>query len=766
MLSLSGAVLGGAGAPSNASLSFTLADVFPAPALAAGSLPAAAAAAPAHALFGALYLAVLLPLSLVQFIMNSWISMGWAHWPVVRRLRGASPAADALLVAPARAVAGLQRALVQLRLVHAYGVFPPTVAPPQRWTVCFETSDDGRRWARLRYAHQTSSPASAPSFVAPWHPRLDHAVFYESTGMNGQNLLAPLGHHSPLSFPASSTAWSRVQARLLQGSPSVRALFADPPPAGAPPPRFVRAVLCEFSPAPAADAARGVHWREVVAGVHLPPASLASIQAASLGVPGGGLLPFADAAPAGVHDYWCESAVWAGRALAASGPPRPPTDDELDALWRFLDFVRAAAVEAAAAGTGAWRKAGRDGGGGILVVGGGGGEGGQPGGGRSTAAPGTVRRRSGSGAAAAAAPPRGSPRAQPPARATAPAAAAAAAPAARPPVSELSDAACALGAPAEAYHAGLPARSLAEARAIYTWRALPAVVDAVRRLYTPGALVALRHTLGRVALPLLRASDAAFGRAPPPAAGARDAAAAAAAAELRELIEGTPPDVSVPRDGEFDAAGVPAARARATAHVFRGNDDADARGAAANPLRWLAHAHVLALVGGRAGVRAVHEGLAAAAGAPAGGVASRAFYERLAAAGGAGARERGALLRALSAGASGAGERVRHGDVPTESGLFLAFLLHYDVVVAHAEGAARTAAQARPPPAHGAVRPRAEDAPTFLPAALAVLPRLLAHHRVLRRAGGGGPPPARPAWAFDEPEGRWERVRPTQSRVE
>ena len=97
----------------------------------------------------------------------------------------------AITRADLQAYAAALRGLLQWRIVSAYGVFPPASSPPQRWAVVFEGAEaEAGPWRRYEYAFYVSSARTAPRFLAPWHPRLDHAIFYESFGGMGCVLFA------------------------------------------------------------------------------------------------------------------------------------------------------------------------------------------------------------------------------------------------------------------------------------------------------------------------------------------------------------------------------------------------------------------------------------------------------------------------------------------------------------------------------------------------------------------------------------------------
>jgi hypothetical protein len=145
------------------------------------------------AVFGWIYVAFIFPASLLVFVLgNSWVNLSWFYWPALRRLQ------PAFLW---NYFVTYIRTLAPLRLVQTYGVFPPNSAPPQRWIVQYEVSDDaGASWQALSLPHVSY----APTLLAPYHARVDHAIFYESLGMNGANMMGLLVHPDPLHFSFTS----------------------------------------------------------------------------------------------------------------------------------------------------------------------------------------------------------------------------------------------------------------------------------------------------------------------------------------------------------------------------------------------------------------------------------------------------------------------------------------------------------------------------------------------------------------------------------
>ncbi len=152
----------------------------------------------------------------------------------------------------------LAAAQAPFRLVNAYGPFSLTAT--RRAEIVIEGSNDGITWKTYPFRHKPGDVRRAPEFIAPFHPRLD-----------GQMWSAALGE-------AAETRWfPGLMARLLQGSPSVLALFAGNPFPDKPP-IYVRATLYlyRFS-TPAERKTDGSWWRRQVKAEYFPPATLSSL---------------------------------------------------------------------------------------------------------------------------------------------------------------------------------------------------------------------------------------------------------------------------------------------------------------------------------------------------------------------------------------------------------------------------------------------------------------------------------------------------------
>jgi len=117
----------------------------------------------------------------------------------------------------------LLRPLAPLRSFNGYGLFRSMTK--ERPELVLEASDDGLDWKPIELRYKPGDPSRAPSFVQPHMPRLDWQLWFAA--------LDPAGYASLL---------ERLERRILEGSPPVRALVSGP----ATPPRFVRVVLYRY----------------------------------------------------------------------------------------------------------------------------------------------------------------------------------------------------------------------------------------------------------------------------------------------------------------------------------------------------------------------------------------------------------------------------------------------------------------------------------------------------------------------------------------
>ena len=199
-------------------------------------------------------MAVLALGAFLYFWANSWASQTFIHWPfedITYKRRWLEW------------LIGFYRTLSPLRLIGAYGVFPPNSSPPIKIIPVFEGSRDGVGWQAYGYRFMPSTATSRPPIVAPHHPRIDHTIIYAGGGMcDGDYFASGMGAGRPYSFsPFSHFTWlHRAAQRLLEGESSVLELLGHNPFVGEPP-RFVRVSLRALTPtSSASQRATGHFW--------------------------------------------------------------------------------------------------------------------------------------------------------------------------------------------------------------------------------------------------------------------------------------------------------------------------------------------------------------------------------------------------------------------------------------------------------------------------------------------------------------------------
>jgi len=198
-------------------------------------------------------MAVLFVISLALFPLNSWVTQSFVQWNA-DRFTWRRPWLDRLL-------AGL-RLFNRLRLVGAYGVFPPNTSPPIKQVPVLEGSHDGKTWTPIPWRFMPVGERSPPRFIAPHHPRLDHACIYVGLGLNESDPVAGLMMEvKPHGMsPYSHESWlHRVVQRVLEGEPSVLRLLGKNPFPDAPP-KLVRVVHQCLKPTTIAERRSSGRW--------------------------------------------------------------------------------------------------------------------------------------------------------------------------------------------------------------------------------------------------------------------------------------------------------------------------------------------------------------------------------------------------------------------------------------------------------------------------------------------------------------------------
>ena len=130
------------------------------------------------------------------------------------------PGSSSLLAKP-------ERALEPFRVANAYGLF--AVMTEARYEIEFQGSNDGgKTWIAYPFRYKPQNIDERPGIYAPYQPRFEWNLWFASLA------------------PWQESPWVvATQQRLVEGSPSVLALFRRDPFHGHPPPQ-VRTVLWQY----------------------------------------------------------------------------------------------------------------------------------------------------------------------------------------------------------------------------------------------------------------------------------------------------------------------------------------------------------------------------------------------------------------------------------------------------------------------------------------------------------------------------------------
>ncbi len=138
----------------------------------------------------------------------------------------------------------------RLRLVNRYGLFAAMTT--ERPEIILEGSDDGEVWKAYEFKFKPGDPSRKPSFLAPYHPRLDWQMWFAA-----------------LSPPEQNLWFIKFCERILEGSPPVLGLLKlNPFPDN--PPRYLRAILYEYHFAGPEERKKGVWWTRGRKALYLP----------------------------------------------------------------------------------------------------------------------------------------------------------------------------------------------------------------------------------------------------------------------------------------------------------------------------------------------------------------------------------------------------------------------------------------------------------------------------------------------------------------
>ncbi|MGH7651666.1 MAG: lipase maturation factor family protein [Gemmatimonadaceae bacterium] len=146
------------------------------------------------------------------------------------------------------------RVLEPFRIANAYGLF--AIMTPARYEIEFQGSNDGKSWIAYPFRYKPQNIMERPGVYAPYQPRFDWNLWFASLA------------------PWRASPWVVLaEERLLEGSPSVLALFRNDP-LGGKPPSMVRTVLYQYwFTSIATKRATGAWWRRQELGPFSPMAT-------------------------------------------------------------------------------------------------------------------------------------------------------------------------------------------------------------------------------------------------------------------------------------------------------------------------------------------------------------------------------------------------------------------------------------------------------------------------------------------------------------
>jgi hypothetical protein len=199
--------------------------------------------------------------ALLAFPFNSWVGQCWHIWAAWFRL-------PRLYQLPL----DFLHFMHPFRWLHPYGVFPPNTGPGLKTSLLIEASWDDQTWHELEYKFALANNKSPPKFIAPYHPRGDQAVIYETFGLAPTGLLSgTMGPWDPYAFGTRPSAHVLAQ-RITDGSTDDFTLKGGGTPLTKNPPRAIRISTVIMEPVSLKHHfATGEWWKRTYIGPHMPP---------------------------------------------------------------------------------------------------------------------------------------------------------------------------------------------------------------------------------------------------------------------------------------------------------------------------------------------------------------------------------------------------------------------------------------------------------------------------------------------------------------
>jgi hypothetical protein len=193
------------------------------------------------------------------FPFSSWLAQSWSLWSSWYRLpRFVQPIFEFF------------RWMQPLRWLHPYGVFPPNNQPGAKIGLLPEVSWDGEHWHELEFKYAPSNERSRPHFLAPYHPRGDQAIVYDTFGLNANSLMSGLaGPWDPYYYASRAPAFEFCH-KLLESTHNDLARTVDGQ-VHSTPPIASRITTVMLEPTSVAELRRtGRWWKRTYIGPHVP----------------------------------------------------------------------------------------------------------------------------------------------------------------------------------------------------------------------------------------------------------------------------------------------------------------------------------------------------------------------------------------------------------------------------------------------------------------------------------------------------------------
>ncbi|QSR88387.1 lipase maturation factor family protein [Methylacidiphilum caldifontis] len=145
--------------------------------------------------------------------------------------------------------------IASFRSINNYGAF--AVMTTRRPEIIIEGSKDGIEWKEYPFRWKPDDPHKAPSFVSPFHPRMDWQMWFAA-----------------LSTPRENPWFVSLLSCLLKGKKDVINLFKENPFPSSPP-KYIRAHLYIYEYSSASEKKeKGLWWDRTYLGLYFPPSSL------------------------------------------------------------------------------------------------------------------------------------------------------------------------------------------------------------------------------------------------------------------------------------------------------------------------------------------------------------------------------------------------------------------------------------------------------------------------------------------------------------